>query len=174
MQEELTNQIGPAPVNGKDALDVLIEYSSELREQRKQMLTDKEASESTKSGGSGVATTDSGLGGAGKGPGIGTAASRQRSGRAGDGKDDSRNGAANYTAALIYSPPQRDENCRICLALEADGDTTDLYDDYTQNFATGCPRLAAMSKKDKNVIVRKAKLCIYCLNPEFVYNPKRL
>ena len=49
---------------------------------------------------------------------------------------------------------------------------TDLYDDHTQNFATGCPRLAAMSKKDKNVIVRKAKLCIYCLDPEFVYNPK--
>ena len=158
MQGELTNQTGPSPVNGKDALDVLIEYSSELREQRKQMLTDKEASESTKSGGSGVGTTDSGLGGAGIGSGLGagTGASRQRGDRG--GRADSRNGAANYTAALIYSPPQRDENCRICLALEADGDTTDLYDDHTQNFATGCPRLAAMSKKDKNVIVRKAKL----------------
>ena len=169
MQGELTNLFGPAPVDGKAALDALIDYSSELREQRRQMLTDKEAGE-VKNGGAGTGTTDTGLGGAGTGAGLGAGASRQKGNvRSGDGRGDSRNVTANYTAALIYNPPQRDENCRICLTLEADGDTTDLYDDHTQNFATGCPRLAAMSQKDKNVIVRKAKLCINCLDPEFVY-----
>ena len=134
------------------------------------MLTDKEAGEVNKNGGAGTGTTDTGLGGAGTGAGLGAGASRQKGNvRSGDGRGDSRNVTANYTAALIYNPPQRDENCRICLTLEADGDTTDLYDDHTQNFATGCPRLAAMSQKDKNVIVRKAKLCINCLDPEFVY-----
>ena len=46
MQGELTNLFGPAPVDGKAALDALIDYSSKLRGQRIQMLTDKEASES--------------------------------------------------------------------------------------------------------------------------------
>ena len=43
---------------------LLIDYSSELREQRRQMLTDKEAGEVNKNGGAGTGTTDTSLGGA--------------------------------------------------------------------------------------------------------------
>ena len=77
---------------------------------------------------------------------------------------------AGYTSSLVaYKPPRRDEKCRVCNALEAQGDTRDLYDGHLHNYITGCPRYIAMSVEERNDIVYKARICRFCHDPDYVF-----
>ena len=76
------------------------------------------------------------------------------------------------SSAVAYNPKQRDEKCRICVQLDAEGDTADLYDDHFHSCASGCPRFAGMTKVKKNEIVEKAKLCGQCLDEKFIKTKK--
>ena len=77
-------------------------------------------------------------------------------------------------SAMLFRPSQRDEKCRVCNALEAMGDTKDLYDDHSNSVAVGCPRFATMTMEKKRDIVKKAQLCDYCLDQHAVVKPGTL
>ena len=64
---------------------------------------------------------------------------------------------------------KRKETCRICKALEAQGDTRDLYEDHANNKADGCPRfMTTMTTPERRRILNIAKMCMFCLDPVFV------
>ena len=71
--------------------------------------------------------------------------------------------------AIAYKPPQRDEACRICIVLNTEGDTDQIFEEHTHNIAVGCPRFASMPAKEKLEYAKKAKLCISCLDPKYIY-----
>ena len=58
---------------------------------------------------------------------------------------------------------QRNELCRICKALEAEGDTN-IYEEHYNRFINGCPRFAEMSVKSRRKYAELAQLCVYCLD----------
>ena len=72
------------------------------------------------------------------------------------------------TSAVSYNPARRDEKCRICVTLDAQGDTRDLYDEHWHSVASGCPRFASMSRSKKIEMADKAKLCHSCLDEKFI------
>ena len=76
-----------------------------------------------------------------------------------------------WEAMATYNPPRRDEACRICVTLDGFGDTRDLYDQHTSNFATGCPRFAAMKTTERLELTKKARMCLRCLDPDWVWKP---
>ena len=69
----------------------------------------------------------------------------------------------------VFKPPRKDKNCRICITLEAEGNTHDLYENHLHNYATGCPRYIQMSIGDRHRIASKAKLCLKCHDPKYIY-----
>ena len=75
-------------------------------------------------------------------------------------------------ANQVFKPPQRYEECRICLVLDKEGKTEGLYDAHTHNIAPGCPVFVAMDAVDRFRYASKAKLCIFCLDSDFVYRGK--
>ena len=78
----------------------------------------------------------------------------------------------NQIATPAFKPPRRDDKCRICTTLETQGDTDDLYEDHLHDFPSGCPRYIRMSVEDRFQIATKAKLCLKCHNPEYIYVPR--
>ena len=75
-------------------------------------------------------------------------------------------------AMITFSPPRRDEKCRICTVLDTKGDTKNLYENHRSNFPTGCPRFANMATHRRREIAREAKLCPKCLDPDFIVSNK--
>ena len=73
---------------------------------------------------------------------------------------------------VAYKPPRRDEDCRICKTLEANGDTADLYDGHLHSYPTGCPRYIAMQVKDRVEVAMAAKLCMKCHDPDYIWKPR--
>ena len=67
---------------------------------------------------------------------------------------------------ILYKGPQRSPACRICKKLEAKGDTAGLYENHLGNYATGCPRYAALTTEERMDITRQAKICLRCLDPK--------
>ena len=70
---------------------------------------------------------------------------------------------------ITHNPPIRDEKCRICNTLDAQGDTKQLYDGHVSNYPIGCPRYVGMSFNRRYQIAIEAKLCIACHNPDYIY-----
>ena len=70
---------------------------------------------------------------------------------------------------VTHNPPVRDENCRICNTLNAQGDTSQLYDNHFSNYPTGCPRYIGMSVNKRYQIALQAKLCIACHHPDYIF-----
>ena len=68
-----------------------------------------------------------------------------------------------------FRPPQRWESCRICLVLDKEGKTAGLYENHTHDVAAGCPVFVAMDTAERFRYATKAKLCIFCLDADFVY-----
>ena len=80
--------------------------------------------------------------------------------------------AGDIQGLIAYKPPRRDEACRICKTLEANGDTYQLYDGHVHSFPTGCPRYVAMSVDERLQIAMIAKLCLFCHDPDYIWKPK--
>ena len=95
---------------------------------------------------------------------------QQGSGSRFGGQGHNRQPAGNIVtlAGVLYAPHKRDEGCRVCGTLEARGDTANIYEDHRSNYATGCPRFAAMTTQERRAVVQEAKLCFQCLDPDFV------
>ena len=73
---------------------------------------------------------------------------------------------------VTFKAPKRDEDCRICKALESRGDTKHLYDGHVSNFPTGCPRYIAFSIGERRKIASEAKLCWSCHDPKYFHKPE--
>merc|ERR1719233_1935856 len=77
--------------------------------------------------------------------------------------------AAGEIQGLIpYKPPRRDEACRVCKTLEANGDTQ-LYDGHDHRFPTGCPRYVALSAYKGLKMI--ANICLFCHDPDYIWKP---
>ena len=85
------------------------------------------------------------------------------------GFDSGQNSKLSNMSLQVYKPPKKDNNCRICLTLEVEGDTKDLYEDHLHNYATGCPRYIMMSVGERHRIASKARLCLKCHDPKYIY-----
>ena len=90
-----------------------------------------------------------------------------------EGKKNRENNPSVHSMAMpAYKPPRRDEKCRICTTLESQGDTDNLYDDHLHDHPSGCPRYIKMTIEQRFEIATKAKLCLKCHNPEYIYVPR--
>ena len=81
------------------------------------------------------------------------------------GKQGTSANTVDLPALVFYKPPRRDENCRICNALNAKGDTNMLYENHHSNFPTGCPRYIGMTVEERNSIAKSSKICLKCHDP---------
>ena len=68
-----------------------------------------------------------------------------------------------------FRPPRRHEDCRICQELEKDGDTRNIYDDHLHSYPSGCPRYIQMTMKERVQICKRAKICLSCHDPDYIY-----
>ena len=80
--------------------------------------------------------------------------------------------AGQIQGLIAYKIPRRDEACRVCKTLEANGDTYQLYDGHVHSFPTGCPRYVAMSVDERLQIAMMTKLCLFCHDPEYIWKPR--
>ena len=72
---------------------------------------------------------------------------------------------------VVFKPPKRFEDCRICQMLESKGDTLYLYDGHVNSYPTGCPRYVAMTSDERLKIAKQARFCLWCHDPEYLYKP---
>ena len=141
------NQVKLSKLDKSDSkvkLEEMQEFIIELRNERQDLLAAQEVSKASSGG-------------------------NCRGTRGGDGYGGGPNRQRHVTeAAIAYRPPRLDEKCRICLTLEAEGITEDLYEDHTHNVASGCPKLAAMPRVDKEKYIKKAKICPNCFDADYI------
>ena len=78
----------------------------------------------------------------------------------------------NHGAVGKSSHPQRNEQCRICKHLEQSGDTEDIYEDHVGKSCFGCPRFAKMTLIERFNIVYKTRICLFCLDANYVHKSK--
>ena len=71
----------------------------------------------------------------------------------------------------FFKDPKEDPNCRICKQLEADGVTSNLFERHLSTYPTGCPNFITMKMVKRKDIAIKAKLCLWCLDPDITYDP---
>ena len=60
--------------------------------------------------------------------------------------------------------------CRICKQLESDGTSEKLYEKHLSTYPTGCPRFISMKMVKRKDMAIKAKLCLWCLDPDVEYD----
>merc|ERR1711952_524821 len=87
----------------------------------------------------------------------------------GGNKDKQNKKDWNSSANVTFKPPQRYEKCRICTVLDGEGKTSGLYEAHTADNGAGCPVFAAMKMSDRWKYATKAKMCIFCLDGDFVF-----
>ena len=71
-----------------------------------------------------------------------------------------------------YKQPKNLPSCRICQALKNQGVNISSYDGHVSDYATGCPRFAALSTDERMVIAREAKYCVNCMGKDIKYSMK--
>ena len=81
----------------------------------------------------------------------------------------SKSSNSNVRGLVAYNPPKKDNDCRICKVLESEGDTINLYEDHHHNYPTGCPRYITMTIVERYRVACKAKLCLKCHDPSYMY-----
>ena len=146
------------------------EFAEELRETKQELMKDCEGE---------VASNDRGGAGGGGSHGMGSGGDGSRGGGGGDGIRGGNNGNKGNrrfssmvpVAAVAFRPPRRHEQCRVCNQLSVEGDTAGLYDNHTHDVAQGCPRFVGMGQKKRADIASKVKLCLSCLDAEFISKP---
>ena len=70
----------------------------------------------------------------------------------------------------VFKEAKRNTDCRICGQLETEGVTDKLYEDHLSTYPTGCPKFIAMKMVRRKDVAIKAKLCLWCLDPDVVYD----
>ena len=80
-------------------------------------------------------------------------------------------GGFDLPALVVFKPPRRHEECRICNQLSRSGDTYMLYDNHLSNYPSGCPRFIGMTISERSSVVKAAKICLKCHDPAYTYSP---
>ena len=70
----------------------------------------------------------------------------------------------------FFKTAQDYPECRICKQLESDGDNDKLFENHMATYPTGCPRFISMKMVKRKDIAIKAKLCLWCLDPDVTYD----
>ena len=79
------------------------------------------------------------------------------------------------TADVFFKVPQYYENCRICVHLSATGQHhSNLFENHTSNYPTGCPKFAEASMDKRRSLVEKVKICPQCFHPDVIYAKEHL
>ena len=159
------SKLSKCPGDGPERLEAISKKISAFRSEAQNLQNVTEEPISFATGNSGV-----GVGG-GSGGGIGSGG--------GGGKRVNQVNCVDYDeiiynempALAMFKPPRRDEKCRICGSLEADGDTSNLYDNHFNSYPTGCPRYIGMTVDQRMNVALKAKLCLKCHDPDYIYKP---
>ena len=139
------------------------EFAADLRETKQELLKDHEGAESSHGGGG----SHGGAGNGGRTYGGGGI----HGGGRGNGSNRRSPRDIIPEAAVTFPTAQRHEQCRICNQLNVEGDTTDLYDGHTSDMAQGCPRFIKMGQQKRFDIAKNAKLCLDCLDADYVFRP---
>ena len=71
-----------------------------------------------------------------------------------------------------YKQPRSLPSCRICQALKTQGVAITSFDGHLSDYATGCPRFAALSTDERIVVARETKYCINCMSKDVKYSFK--
>ena len=106
-------------------------YAVQLREQKQEMLKDFEGQ-----GGIGGSQSDSGSG--------------SNSGKNGSGSPSKYQHKFFPSSALAFRPPQRHEDCRICIELSKRGDTDEIFENHPMILppvVQGLPHLARIKEQ---------------------------
>ena len=98
-------------------------------------------------------------------------------GASGSGAGQSRSaGAVSSQAQPLLTSLQskfrnavRNEKCKVCKELEANGDTDNLYEDHFGTTPYGCPRFAALGTAERKQMVFKLRCCKFCLDTDYVH-----
>ena len=78
-------------------------------------------------------------------------------------------GESQFPGLVNFGNPKKFSECRVCGQLEAAGQTN-LFDNHTSNFVTGCPHFQAMTAEERRDICLKAKICLKCADPKVVHS----
>ena len=70
----------------------------------------------------------------------------------------------------FFKDPQDYPECRICKQLENDGNIDKLFEKHLSTYPTGCPKFISMKMVKRKDVVIKAKLCMWCLDPDVIYD----
>ena len=70
------------------------------------------------------------------------------------------------TGHTTFPQPKRFVDCRICKALQAQGSQSGLFVNHISDYATGCPKFAALGTEQRLVIVKEAKMCPKCMGKD--------
>ena len=80
-------------------------------------------------------------------------------------------GRANKPAPIqFFRTPTRFEKCRICTTLQTQGICEDIYEDHYSDHVIGCPKFANMSTADRRKYAIQAKMCLFCLDSNWIFN----
>ena len=70
----------------------------------------------------------------------------------------------------VFKAAQEDPDCRICKQLESEGYTDKFFVNHLSSYSTGCPHFMAMKIAQRKIVAIKAKLCVWCLDPEVKFD----
>ena len=82
-------------------------------------------------------------------------------------------GGSKTQTHATFKKPQRYDDCRICGALETEGESG-LYEGHLSTWPTGCPKFIQMSADERDDVVFKGRFCRSCLSPEAIFTSKQL
>ena len=72
-------------------------------------------------------------------------------------------------AVKLFKRPERFELCRICRVLENEGNCEGIYEDHYGNQPFSCPKFADMTNSERRRLTTAAKMCIFCLDGDYVH-----
>ena len=70
----------------------------------------------------------------------------------------------------FFHPAQEYSDCRVCTQLQIDGSSLKLFENHLSTYPTGCPGFMAMRMVQRKSLAIKVKICIWCLDPEVIYD----
>ena len=132
-----------------------------LLKQARGLLADVDGDGDTEASGGG---RGGGYGDRGSRPSIRGAKTASRSRRPYRGEND-----FDSFAVKLFKRPERFEQCRICRVLENEGNCEGVYEDHYGNQPFSCPKFADMTNSERRRLITAAKMCIFCLDQDYIH-----
>ena len=178
MQKELDKDLKSVENDGKEQLEVIIEFLKESRStsQRLQKIEENQVMKyrSSRTGDNTVESEDHNDGGT-NGGGNNGKTRKQFMSKGQYATWEKLHGLSSNTKIkgfIAFKSPQKDLECRICKHLQKKGvKSGKLFEKHQSSIAIGCPNFMSMPLKERINIVKEVKLCDWCLHPKDEVNP---